>query len=91
MQIDKNVPIWAEARGRKLNKEFEATAKKMAVGDSVAFPMTDNEYKRYGKIVINADSTKARSFVRHCEKHHGYKMKGMRDKRIMEFRVWRIQ
>lgn len=91
MQIDKNVPIWSEKRGRGVNKEFEDTAKMMAVGDSVAFPMTDNEYKRYGKKVITADSTQGRSFKAHCEKHHGYKMKGMRDRKIMEYRVWRVE
>lgn len=92
MQIDKNVPIWSsKKRGRKVNKEFEDTANLMAVGDSVAFPMTDNEYKRYGKVVITADSTKGRSFKVHCEKHHGYKMKGMRDRTIMEYRVWRVE
>lgn len=91
MKIDKNVPMWPEKRGRGFNKDFDITAKMMAVGDSVAFPMTDNEYKRYGKKVITADSTQGRSFIRHCEKHHGYKMKGMRDRTIMEFRVWRVE
>tara|TARA_R100001510_G_C7513024_1_gene111812 strand:- start:254 stop:529 length:276 start_codon:yes stop_codon:yes gene_type:complete len=91
MKIDKNVPIWSGKRGRKRNKEFEDTAKMMFVGDSVAFPMTDNEYKIHGKKRIAADSTQGRSFKRHCEKYHGYKMKGMRDRSIMEYRVWRIE
>ena len=91
MQIDKNVPIWSRRKGRGPNIEFEDTAKMMAVGDSVAFPMTDNEYEKYGKKFRSADSSLGRSFKRHCEKHHGYKMKGMRDRRIMEYRVWRVE
>jgi hypothetical protein len=91
MQIDKNVPIWSGGRGRKRNKEFEATAKMMAVGDSVAFQMTDHEYKRYGKKAMVADSPMGRNFKRHCEKCHGYKMRGMGDRSIMEYRVWRVE
>lgn len=91
MQIDKNVPIWPEKRGRKLNAEHEITAKKMEVGDSVAFPMIDKNYKRNGKELRVADSSMGRCFKAHCEKYHGYKMKGVRDRKIMEFRVWRVE